>query len=83
MDAQLDLLLSLTNMTFLREFMEEFDREWNITLKGEQIANGDLPGVINGVLDGLFATVKPIGKFCRTKLKTSVYLVIILSTAAK
>ena len=57
-DDQLELLLSLTNMTFLRELMEGFDRQWNITLRGEQIKDGDLAGVVNGMLDELFANEK-------------------------
>ena len=48
-------------MTFLRELIEGFDKEWNITLKGKQILDGDLAGVVNGVLDDLFATSKEIG----------------------
>ena len=57
-DDQLELLLSLTNMTFLIELMEGFDRQWNITLKAQQIKDGDLAGVINGMLDELFALEK-------------------------
>ena len=56
-------------MTFLRELVEGFDRQWNITLKGEQIKNGDLAGVVSGVLDDLFANEEHLGDYC-------VYLVL-------
>ena len=51
-------------MTFLRELVEGFDRQWNITLKGEQIKNGDLAGVVSGVLDDLFANEEHLGDYC-------------------
>ena len=62
-DEQIELLINLTNMTFLRELIEEFDKEWSISLKGKQVSDGDLAGVVNGVLDELFATEEPIGRF--------------------
>lgn len=64
MDEILELVINLTNMTFLRELIEDFDKEFDISLKGEQISDGDLPGVVKGILDELFVTDKPIGKFC-------------------
>ena len=64
MDEQLELIINLTNMTFLRELIEDFDKQFDISLKREQIADGDLPGVVKGILDELFVTDEPIGKFC-------------------
>ena len=49
-------------MTFLSELMEGFDRQWNITLRGQQIKDGDLAGVVNGMLDELFAN-EEIGEY--------------------
>ena len=61
-DEILELVINLTNMTFVRELVEDFDKQFEISLKGEQIADGDLPGVVKGILDELFVTDKPMGR---------------------
>ena len=61
LDEKMEVLINLTtNMEFLKEFVQEMDKTYKITEKGERIADGDLADVVNEVLTKIFA--KRVGK---------------------
>ena len=56
LDQQVELLVNLTtNMEFLKDFVRKMDEKYELTKRGERIANGDLADVVNEILTEIFA----------------------------